>query len=220
MGGVLRLYLEAGSDVTVLYLTDGRHDGSGLGFSKKEMIEIRRREAESMGKWYRIKQIFWPIEDTCLTNDEETVSRMIRVLKDLRPGVIYLPSFFDHHFDHFTANTVLAESLKRLSDFQVNIAGYEVWDNIPFPNYIVDISACFAEKKKMLSYYTTPLKKVNYINLCDYRNALHYTLYVDPMKNGRAEAFCYWDSDTYQELYRDYLGALKKFKSNLASRVR
>jgi LmbE family N-acetylglucosaminyl deacetylase len=220
MGGVLSMHLDAKSKITVLYLTDGRHENPNLGFSKTKMAEIRRKEAESIGKQYFIKQVFWDIEDTCLTNDEETISRMIKLLEDIRPEIIYLPSFFDYHCDHFAANQILAESLKKISNPQANVVCYEVWDNIPYPNYIVDISPYFKKKKEMLNYYETPLKTVDYIKLCDHRNALHYTLYVNSKTSGHAEAFCYLNSEAYQELYNDYFHALQKFGSNLPSHIK
>lgn len=215
MGGTLGIHLDGQSQVTVLYMTDGRHGGSQHGLSTIDMIDVRRKEAESIGKKYHINQIFWNAEDTCLTNDDDTISEMIKVLKNIRPKIIYLPSFFDYHYDHFAANRILAEALKRTSASPITIIGYEVWDNIPYPNYVVDISAHFEKKKEILSHYTTQLEGADYIKLCKYRNMLHYALYINSKTEGYAEAFCCLDSETYQDFYNDYLYALRKSGSNL-----
>lgn len=215
MGGTLGMHLDVQSQVTVLYMTDGRYEISKNGLSTIDMINVRRKEAESIGEKYHINQLFWKVEDTCLANDDDTISEMIKVLKDIRPKIIYLPSFFDYHYDHFTANRILAEALKKTSSSLINIIGYEVRDNIPYPNYVVDISTHFERKKEILSHYATPLKVRDYIKLCKYRNMLYYALYINREIEGYAEAFCCLDSETYQNVYNDYLYALREFGSNL-----
>jgi len=219
MGGTLSKHLDNQSKVTVLYMTDGRHEPPTLGLLEAEMIDIRRKEAETLGEIYHINQIFWKVEDTCLTNNNETISAMIKVLEDIRPDIIYLPSFFDHHYDHFAANQILVDSLKKLPATKITINQYEVWSHIPFPNYVIDITSRFEKKKEILSHYTVPLQSADYIKLCEYRNALHYTLYINPKINGYAEAFYSLDPDTYQELYNDYLHALQQCGSNVPSHI-
>jgi LmbE family N-acetylglucosaminyl deacetylase len=216
MGGTLSKYLDNQSKVTVLYMTDGRHEAS-MELSKTEMIDARRKEAESLGDKYGINQIFWNIEDTCLTNNDETIIAMIKVLEDTQPAVIYLPSFFDHHYDHFTTNQILVDSFQKFPATRITINQYEVWSQIPFPNYIIDISSCFEKKKKILSHYIVPLQNNDYIKLCEYRNALQYTLYIDTNIDGYAESFHSLDLETYQEMYNDYLQALLQYGSNVPS---
>ena len=217
MGGALSMHLENQDTVTVLYMTNGR----GAGGSNGELIDIRRKEAESVGEEYCIKQIFWDFEDTCLTNDTATISAMIKVLDEIKPTVIYVPSFFDHHFDHFSANKILVDALKKTSG-KLTIMGYEVWDNMPFPNFILNISDHFEKKTGILSHYTTPLKATDFIKLCQHRDALHYTLYVDSARkeiDGYAEAFYRLDSETYRAIYNDYLYALEENGSSLPANV-
>jgi len=221
MGGTLIKHLTLGSKLTVLYMTDGRYEGGALGanLSKSEMIDVRRKEAKSIQEKYGFSQIFWEIEDTCLANDDETVFSMVKVLEDIRPQIIYVPSFFDHHYDHFSANQILVDSFQKLPDMTFIINQYEVWNQIPFPNYIVDVSSCYQEKKEMLSHYILPLTNVDYIRICENRNALHHSLYINSLIDGYAEAFYSFDSDKYQELYNDYLKALRDHGSNLPANI-
>ena len=217
MGGTLSMHLQNHSRVTVLYMTGG----GGAGHNET-LIVIRRKEAESIGKRYHIDQIFWDMKDTRMTNESKAISAMTKVLEDLRPSLVYLPSFFDHHFDHFSANQILFEALTAMRSLEVTVLGYEVWDNIPFPNYVVDISSNFEIKKDLLSYYATRLGTHEYMKLCENRNALHYILSINSFKsaiNGYAEAFCRFDSSTYRALYVDYLRALRNTGSTLPSHV-
>ena len=203
MGGTLSMHIENQSEVTVLYLTDGRHDCPWLEIPEAEMINIRRMEAEEIGKKYCINQIFWEKEDTCLINDSETVSAMIEILHRIRPKIIYLPALLDNHRDHYFTNLILLDALKSSSLTKMTVIGYEVWNNVQFPNYVIDISSCFKTKIEMLNHYATPLKGIDYIKSSKYRNALNYYMYVNSRIDGYAEAFYCLDSETYQELFND-----------------
>ena len=44
--------------------------------------------------------------------------------------------FMPHHHDHFATNQVLVDALERLPACRPPVAGYEVWDNVPFANYV------------------------------------------------------------------------------------
>ncbi len=217
MGGALSMHLENKDPVTVLYMTNGR----GAGVSNGELIDIRRKEAESLIEKYSIKQIFWDFEDTRLANDNVAVSAMVKVLEEVKPKIVYVPSFFDHHFDHFSANKILVDALKK-STMKLSVMGYEVWDNMPFPNFVLNISNHFDKKADILSHYTTPLKATDFTKLCRYRDALHYTLHINSTlreEDGYAEAFYRFDSETYQTLYSDYLLGLRRHGSSLPENV-
>ncbi len=217
MGGTLSLHLANGSPVTVLFLTDG---GSVLQNPERSRLSAtRRREAEAVGARYRIRQIFWDKPDTRLTNDPATVAELVEVLRSMRPATVYLPSFFDSQFDHFAVNQILVDALRQLPGLRPTVAGYEVWDQIAFPNYVVDISMHFERKKEMLGHYVTPLQVRDFTGLCALRNGLHYVTFVNPRGQGYAEAFLRFDSRTYQELYMDYVAALRSHDNPLPSRL-
>jgi LmbE family N-acetylglucosaminyl deacetylase len=215
MGGALLKHLSKGDEITVLYLTDGRYDSPPLGIPVNEMISIRKQEAEAIGKKYKIRQIFWDIEDSKLNPDRPTVLRMVKLLEEIYPRTIYLPSFFDAHYDHFASNAILYDSIKQISLSNVNIMSYEVHDDVLFPNFILEISQFFDQKIELLRFYDTPLKCYDYIKLCRYRNALRYLKYVNHKKEGYAEAYLSLDERTYIDLFGKYFNELKMFKSNL-----
>lgn len=224
LGGSIILHQIKGSHITVLYMTDGRHESPKLGISKEQMIKKRRSDAELLKNQLKIDQIFWDIEDNKLTNDSKTVNKFIKLLEKIKPQIIYLPSFFDFNHDHFAANQILFDSLLKSPDFKTIVNGYEVWNNIPFPNYIVDISPYFKEKEQLLSVYTTSLKAFDYLKLIRQRNGLNHSLFIEVMEinknNGYAEAFYRMDSDIYITLYKKYLCALREFDSNLPKNIK
>ena len=216
MGGTISLQQEKDSRITIVYMTDGRYENPELGLPHSQIIDIRRQEAQSIGREYNINQIFWPIEDTNLTNDQKTVHDLEKLLQDMRPEVICLPTFFECHYDHFAANKILADALKN-SKTKINILAYEVWNNNPFPNIILDISSNFQKKLEILNHYKIPMKGNDYVKLCKNRNSYNYNLYIDNKSDGFAEVFYHLDSCTYLEMFQDYNYLLHKIGSTLPS---
>lgn len=214
MGGTLGMHLDSKCHVTVLYMTDGRHLDSRRGLSTSETINIRRKEAMSLGDTYNIKQIFWTVEDGCLTNDGRTIAALTNVLDEVRPTVIYLPSFFDFHYDHFAANGILVKALQGKSS-AITVNGYEISEHVPYPNYIVDITLYYKMKEAAMSHYAAPLEDHDYIKVFKARNTLHHAMYINSKIEGYAEAFLSLDSENYQRLFEDYMGALRESGSNL-----
>lgn len=209
MGGTLLKHVDNGSEVTVLYLTDG----GGLEEPRDHMRAVRRAEAESLGAATGVRQVFWSNEDTRLTNDAPTVEAMVELLRELRPELIYTPSIFDHHYDHFSTNQILVDALDRLPDLAATVLGYEVWDDVPFPNWIVDVSAEADRKDALLAHYPTPLSYTDFTQLCRSRTSVHFALYVtserERASHGFAEAFLRFDARTYSELHHAWVRALR-----------
>lgn len=216
MGGVLAHHLEAGHVVTVIYMTDGR----GAFAKDSNLVAVRRGEAEELGRRYRFEQLFWNVPDTRLASDSQSVAALRSVIDRTEPNCIYLPSFFEHAFDHFAANHVLADALREDEALSVEVMGFEVWDNIPFPNYVVDVSQRIEEKTEMLSYYKTPMETTDFVSFCKHRNALHYLLYVDSRRRspeGYAEAFCRFEGQAFVEVFAEYRRQMQRVGSALPS---
>ena len=219
MGATLSMHVANGSRVTVLYLTDG----GGLEQPRAELIRTRRAEAQALGRELGIEQVFWDNEDTRLTNDEATVAALAALLRELDPEHLYAPSMFDHHYDHFVTNQVLVDALARVPGCRPPVAGYEVWDNVPFANYVVDVSEHAQAKDRILGHYATPLSFTDFPRLCRYRNSVHYTLHVDSRieraDKGFAEAFLRYDADLYGDLFRALVAALREHGSDLPTHL-
>ena len=219
LGGTLAKHVANGSEVTVLYLTDG----GGLGDDRDELIRVRRAEAEAVGRDLGIRQVFWAHADTRLTNDDATVSEMVRLLEDVRPELVYAPSFFDTHFDHFCTNQVLADALARLPASRPRVLGYEVWDTIPFANYLVDVSDVIDRKDAILAHYATPHEYTDFTALCRSRASVHFALHIDSERSraaeGFAEAFLRFDAPTYRTLLAGYVKALRADGSEMPSHL-
>lgn len=219
MGGVLAMHVANGSSVTVLYLTDG----GGLEDDRTAQIAARREESLAVGRDLGIEQIFWDNADTRLTNDARTIDALAALLRKIEPELIYTPSLFDTHFDHFATNQVLGDALVRVPSLDASVVGYEVWDTIPFANYLVDVSPVITDKDRILAHYAIPHEYTDFTALCHSRGSVHFALHIDSersrAKNGFAEAFLRFDSETYRQTLSAYVGALRADGSELVSKL-
>jgi len=185
-GGCLAHHVEAGSEVTVAYLTDG----GGIHGDREALVECRRREAEAVGRMMGFQQVFWSYPDTRL-DPKLAEADLRRLLDRLRPDSIFLTSCFERHVDHYAANALLARALED-SDSAATIWAFEVWDSLPSPSCVVDISRHLERKLEAMSTYETPLRYTDFAQLIRHRNALHHLLHVDSRRmtpEGMAEAF-------------------------------
>lgn len=220
LGGTLALHLANGSQVCVAYLTDG---GGPDETRRAELVRVRRAEAEALGRDAGVRQVFFDRRDTRLTNDGPTVRLLVELLRELAPEVVYAPSLFDHHYDHFTTNQVLADALAEHPGLEATVAGYEVWDNIPFPNWLVDVSATIDRKDELLAHYATPHRYTDFTKLCRQRASVYYTLYVNSAiehaDKGFAEAFLRFDAAAFRRLQAGYVAALRADRSGLPAHL-
>lgn len=220
LGGTLALHLANGSEVCVAYLTDG---GGPDEAARGELVRVRRAEAEALGRDAGVRQVFFERRDTRLTNDPPTVRLLVELLRELRPELVYAPSLFDHHYDHFTTNQVLADALEQVPALEATVAGYEVWDNIPFPNWLVDVSAHMERKAALLAHYATPHRYTDFTKLCRQRASVYYTLYVNSAiehaERGFAEAFLRFDAAAFRRMQAGYVAALRSDRSGLPAHL-
>jgi len=218
-GATLAAHCEQGAQVTVLYLTDG----GGIEAERQAQIDIRRAEAQRVGQDLGLRQVFWDELDTKLSNTPQTVARMRDLLRELQPAHIYTPSPFDTHFDHFATNQILVDALAQASELEPTIYGYEVWDPIPFANYLVDVSAVYGAKERLMEHYVTPLEFTDFAALARQRASVHFMLHVssekERTKTGFAEAFLRFDAEAYGALFRRYVQSLNLAGSDQASHL-
>lgn len=202
LGGTMSMHLESGTQLLVLYMTTGGKGDSTLFLD--DLVKVRRREAEDIARNYGFERIFWEYEDQRLDEHvPEAAVKLRKILDDVRPDAVFVPSCIDSHKDHFSANLVLVAALERGGHDHFPIYGYEVATDIPFPNHIVVITDHFEKKMQMLAYYESQSGFINYSRLCTLRNALNYARYVNGQGDGYAEAYLRWPGSAYLQVVRD-----------------
>lgn len=153
-GGSIVLHRKFGDKVKVAFLTDG--DAGVVGKSPSESASIRQAEARAALQSLGVSGcdlIFFDIPDRCLSIENTVVSRLVELLLQFRPTLIYAPSPMEFHPDHKAACEHLFSALKS-SSWDCMVALYEI--NRPFnPNCLVDITDVLKEKEEAAGKYAS-----------------------------------------------------------------
>jgi LmbE family N-acetylglucosaminyl deacetylase len=168
-GGTIARHAIAGSDVTVIFLTDGRNGWGkllppdGRQPEPHEIVSVRKSEARRAAQILGIREvIFLDAEDSRLRSDTRIADRLRGILEHLRPDIVYLPFFLERHPDHRATSGVLLAAT-RGSGLHFECRGYEVWTPL-FPNCAVRIDETIHLKRQALSCYESQLATTDHLH--------------------------------------------------------
>lgn len=211
-GGALALHAQAGADVTVMFLTDGRHGSSDISVlygrereqRQQALIELRKREARAALDELGVGQmICLDAEDGALAGADAVVAQLRDHLLRMRPELVYLPSFLEEHADHRAVSALLLAATQG-TDIRCQCIGYEVWTPL-FPNCLVRIDDVLDIKRRALQRYRSQLEQCDYLHACLGLNAYRSAGFIQG--HGRyAEAFQVLDLPDYCRQFRQFRG--------------
>jgi LmbE family N-acetylglucosaminyl deacetylase len=149
-GGTLLKLAKAGHTLSLVIMTQGGAGGDP---------ELRKREQEASARLCKAKKIYWmDYPDTRVPVDSEAVDALDRVLKEVKPDVVFANYASDTHQDHRNTASLVWAATRNLQ----NVLFYEVPTTTDFqPDVFVDISAELAAKYRLLRLHKSQLKKVN-----------------------------------------------------------
>jgi LmbE family N-acetylglucosaminyl deacetylase len=164
-GGTIARHIDAGATVDVVVLTDGRFghprvyraQGAEREKAVQELIVLRKQEAQRAQGELGVSSLkFLDAIDTRLTGSRRVVNELAGILRSLRPDIVYLPHFLEHHPDHRAASALLLAAAERAGvDFECS--GYEVWTPL-CPNRIVRIDDTVMHKNSAMARYQSQLE--------------------------------------------------------------
>ena len=198
-GGTVLKLVDAQVPLKQVVLTDGRL-AAPKPEEEDEMARVRADEARSVAAHLMLpppelfnvseRELFAPAEL------EPMVARLAALLAEWKPDALFVPWFFDQHPDHRYANRVLARALTRSAQdlSGLTVHGYEVWSFVP-PGLVVDVTAVFAEKRRLVSLYRSQLKLMRYLELVD--ELARPRALLTGEKAQAAEFFCPLRGDDY-----------------------
>ncbi len=191
--------VDAQCKVRQAVLTDGRLAAPAPD-QEDEMVRVRAEEARSVAAHLMLPppELFGVSEREFQAPGrlDAMVARLAALLDDFRPDALFVPWFFDQHADHRYANRVLARALATgARDLTaVTVHAYEVWSLVP-PGLVVDVSAVFAEKRRLVALHRSQLKLMRYLELVDELGKPRALL--AGANATAAEFFCPLRADTY-----------------------
>jgi LmbE family N-acetylglucosaminyl deacetylase len=128
-GGIIIHKRNAGSDIKIVYMTDGRQSHGHL-ISVDELITMRKREALAASKKLGLDEqsvIFLDNQDGTLHEICEAVIQQVeQLLQQLRPEEIFIPYSKEPTSDHQATNRIVLSALHKTS-LNTTVYEYPVW---------------------------------------------------------------------------------------------
>jgi len=148
-GGSLALHKLNGCKVYVLVLTMGEASGD---------LETRKQECEKAAELLGIDRLFFGgLEDTKVSDGRETVDAIEKVVDEVKPDIIYAPTFKDTHQDH--RNTGYAAlSAGRRSKMILLYEGASTQRDF-YPQVFVDLGKAFELKRRVIRVFGSQINK-------------------------------------------------------------
>ncbi len=175
-GGAIRLRVERGERVSVVFLTSGELASKHL--PREQVWEIREAEARAaakilgLAKLYFLRQPDWMLGD----HAKATTTALKAILEPEQPAVIYLPHSDDGHPDHQATLPILRAALRRCPGLKPELLAYEIWTPLTAHDVTVDITWVMPRKLRALRAHRSQLGEFDYVKavtgLNQFRGAL------------------------------------------------
>jgi LmbE family N-acetylglucosaminyl deacetylase len=136
-GGVILLHAQAGDQVTVMHVTDGR--ASRVASDPREVARLRRAEAESSLQVLGVHRWEWLGLPEGEWSDDELAKPLDQVVTELAPQVIYAPSSVDFHPEHRRVAAVTGTILDASDNRERIVRSYQV--QVPLTRTLVNLIA-------------------------------------------------------------------------------
>jgi len=174
-GGTIINHHKKGDKIWIVYITAG---WSGLPKikSKKKAIKIIEKEARNACEILGVeKLIFMREEDRNISENEKVVQKLIKIIREIKPNLIYTPHPGEKDIEHRITYKITKEAswlskspyLPNLGDSTKSIKAiylYEVWT--PMEKFFIkeDITSEVDRKTEALLAYKS---QIEYLNLVD-----------------------------------------------------
>jgi LmbE family N-acetylglucosaminyl deacetylase len=175
-GGTIAKHRGNGDEVSIVFMTAGNCGNySHPGISPTEYSQIRKGEAAEALKVLGVSKPF-----ECLELDEgfmrfttELEKQLIRLIRSIKPDIIYMPHDQDNHNDHIVTNKAVVQAAYRSGwgsfpylgtpPHKVNeLRAYEVWTPLRRPNLYSNITDVLALKQEAIKRYKSQLIDTKY----------------------------------------------------------
>ncbi len=152
--------------MTVLTFTAGLR-GTNTGRLSRALGPKRRKEQLAGFKILdgEISAQWWDLDEKFSVN-QELIFRLVELIDELNPDIIYTPSLLDNHPDSQAITSLLHGTLERLPSVRTKavwVAQYELWTPL-IPNKILSINEFEERKEDAIKCHESQLLCRNYLD--------------------------------------------------------
>lgn len=194
-GGAIMRHLAQGDAVSVIIATDGHaaviHESEK---AKQNYILMRYQESQNTAQLLGYQYLnFWGFPDRELKYNNLTVEKTIQTILRNKATLIYAPSIFEIHPDHFNLAQIAIDAVIAT---QTSLMMYEI--GVPLhPNFLLDITDLKERKYQAMACFRSQTQLNDYINIIESLNI--YRTYTLPENIKAAEGFYLISGETLQK---------------------
>jgi len=184
-GGAIMRHLAQGDSVSVIIATDGHAAIHHIDeIAKQNYIATRYQESRNAAHVLGYHEIqFWDFSDRELSHNKSTVQLAVQAIQNLQATLIYAPSIFEIHPDHFSLANIAVDAVIAT---QTTLMMYEI--GVPLrPNFLLDITDLKARKRQAMECFSSQIQLNDYIEIIESLNI--YRTYTLPSNVKVAEGF-------------------------------
>tara|TARA_R100000008_G_scaffold33943_1_gene19190 strand:+ start:1001 stop:1690 length:690 start_codon:yes stop_codon:yes gene_type:complete len=197
-GASIRKWTDAGSNVEVVFITDGATGvDHGNKYTSDNIITTRQYEAHLAGQVLGVKDIHnLYVECQKVEYSREFFHKVIKLIREKKPDLVITHSENDKHRDHRNTSLIIKEACWKASEAVLPELGkthkvkdlwaFEITDPLPEVDFVVDVTESFDVKMKAMSFYDSQEQVISGIN--DYLDGLSKVRGYEIGKS-RGEAF-------------------------------
>ncbi|MBU0754124.1 MAG: PIG-L family deacetylase [Planctomycetes bacterium] len=181
-GGAMALHAQRGDRVTVVHLTDGSGGGDF-----KDLARIRKEEVGKACDVLGVERFLsLDFKDGHLLPDQDTATKVLEILRSIKPRVVYAPSAFEIHLDHIATLFLALHCLEQTTD-PFTLLLYEV-NEVMVPGFLIDITSVAEKKDRALACFESQIS-LNDVRTKAMAGSKWRTANVDLLSVTHAEAF-------------------------------
>jgi len=194
-GGAIMRHLSQNDQVSVIIATDGHaaviHDNEQ---AKQNYISTRYQESQYAAQILGYENLqMWHFPDRELKYNNSTVEKAIQTILKNKATLIYAPSVFEIHPDHFNLAQIAIDAVIAT---QTNLMMYEI--GVPLhPNFLLDITDLKERKSQAMKCFSSQTQLNDYIDIIESLNI--YRTYTLPENVKAAEGFYFISGETLQK---------------------
>ena len=167
--GILECFGSEGKAFSAVVLADGMGSprvGAFRGYTDEMMREVRIKEqkaAADMGKYASVVMLGYPSAQVRKPADSKLADELCRIVRAMRPKVVYIHNPADKHQTHVGAALRAIEALKLLEPCErpEKLYGCEVWRSLDWMNddekIILDLSGREELREEILKVYKSQI---------------------------------------------------------------
>lgn len=185
-GGAICRHVAQGDLVSAVFLTSGELGLKQM--TREKAWAIREREARAAARILGLTRMDFLRQPDWMLGDHltEAAPALRRVLRAVRPTLVYLPHEAEWHPDHQAVLPLLRQALIDARIRLPEVLAYEVWTPLAAPDHIIDITRWMPRKLRALRAHRSQLGEFDYVRAVTGLNAFRGALGA---KSAYAEAY-------------------------------